>query len=246
MCAQQNVHVMEIEGDAVLALHKILETYNKEHPNEAIELFDFIIKIQSEPTLNKMMLIVGSKNISDHMVELFIKCGADVNKEYQNITVLTAAVYKDFPIEVMDIVIKAGADINKGKPGFSPLAVCMYKEKHYSIFEYLLQKGADVNCLGIDEVPLPIQAVLHKNKGIYLKKLFEHGADPFIIDQAGDDLIKLEHKNANRQVIIDMIYEYRKKFADKNNISIPIEHMFNFIRKQCRSFASNADHSQAI
>ena len=143
MCAQQNVHVCEIEGDAVLALHKILETYNKEHPNEAIELFDFIIKIQSEPTLNKMMLSVGSKKVSNHMVELFIKCGADVNMEYQNITVLTAAVYKDFPIEVMDIVIKSGADINKGKPGFSPLCLAIVLESHYSIIEFLLKNGAD-------------------------------------------------------------------------------------------------------
>ena len=226
------IDMSELSPEELGKLQLLVTSFNQNNPTRHVDVVDILVQIRTTPFLAKMIVTHPDIDPAEGLFKMYCELKADPNTEFCNFTPLAAAVYKQFPIQIMDILLQAGADINRGKPGFSPLCLAIVLESHYSIIEFLLKNGADPdNCKTNENESLIIYCIKEGKKGIYIQKLLEHGANPLQLDKDGKTLIMLEHENKNRAPVLNLLEEYKNKFVQERDILFPIEHQFALLKR---------------
>ena len=154
-----------------------IERLFSNYVSKALPLSDVVTYfIERVTDINKgnYLHILCGRNNCNNIIKIFIKHGADVNKEVNGKTPLFIACDSFPTIELIKLLLDNGADINKGLQ--TPLtALCSKCVLNEELITYLIENGADLNA-GIDS-PLSLLCKMSNVSEKLIKKFVDKGAD---------------------------------------------------------------------
>lgn len=154
-------------------------------------------------------------------LSILIEAGIDVNQTFtdQQITLLYAAVERDYSIDTVNALIKAGADVNKAVIGReSPLA-CALRRSNIDVVNALIKAGAEVNKRRKGGRRLLRKAILKQHLEI-ADLLLESGARGSLVMEDSDGFSLLEDD------LIDNNIE-RARFLIKHGQTVELDAKYN-------------------
>lgn len=196
--------------------------------NDAIDtnndiLFKFIIKCfeSSFWQSNYHFTIVKNRkrfcSISDSEIESIIIKNKNII-DYRNAhgnTVLYLAYIRRIP-SIVQLLIKNGANVNTQYENSRTLLMIAIEDDCHYFFDMLIS-AKDINLDIRDKYGYTavMKTLIHRNRYVYLRDLYEHGADMMVVNNKGNNLLDIAINSNNYKCLLFLI--------DKNISSLSID-----------------------
>lgn len=192
------------DDDAFKDIHRLYKFRDQENLRLAEEKAMAIKELESIGLqFNNTEFLKTVSNGNQRLVDLFIKAGINVNaKDEMGDSALKIAFRKQYSI-IANILVKAGADIDIHDDNGLPLllGLCSKNSRTYSeMARHIIMMGVDVNTRDRNGWT-PLMFAIQTTNDDLVMLLLEHGANPTLKTNKGDNAIDLAKKFGRNEYV---------------------------------------------